>query len=221
MVSPWQDLLKHTPEDHPDHPFLIDAQRNIKQVAERINKGMKSAEEVERNARIVQEIESHIEGMEDVRMGVLAWGPGWGWVMWTLAAGHRDKRGHSAWLNHPREQHPYLSCTQHQTHGVSLSFHSKLSHFWGLTYVGPPVSPFGSCLPRSCLHGLLGGSERGQGDKSEWWGPGVGTKPLINLLVPTAPGPTPQVPSTGDGGGSGKRWPSVPCPHVTFTLAAL
>uniref|UniRef100_A0A8C5TG52 Rho guanine nucleotide exchange factor 17 n=1 Tax=Malurus cyaneus samueli TaxID=2593467 RepID=A0A8C5TG52_9PASS len=66
-----KDLLKHTPEDHPDHPFLIDAQRNIKQVAERINKGMKSAEEVERNARIVQEIESHIEGMEDVRMGAL------------------------------------------------------------------------------------------------------------------------------------------------------
>ncbi|XP_009574541.1 PREDICTED: rho guanine nucleotide exchange factor 17, partial [Fulmarus glacialis] len=62
-----RDLLKHTPEDHPDHPFLIDAQRNIKQVAERINKGMKSAEEVERNARIVQEIESHIEGMEDLQ----------------------------------------------------------------------------------------------------------------------------------------------------------
>ncbi|KAM6096839.1 rho guanine nucleotide exchange factor 17 [Chlamydotis macqueenii] len=62
-----KDLLKHTPEDHPDHPFLIDAQRNIKQVAERINKGMKSAEEVERNARIVQEIESHIEGMEDLQ----------------------------------------------------------------------------------------------------------------------------------------------------------
>nr|XP_014432864.1 rho guanine nucleotide exchange factor 17 isoform X1 [Pelodiscus sinensis] len=62
-----KDLLKHTPEDHPDHPYLIDAQRNIKQVAEKINKGMKSAEEVERNARIVQEIESHIEGMEDLQ----------------------------------------------------------------------------------------------------------------------------------------------------------
>ncbi|XP_067322559.1 rho guanine nucleotide exchange factor 17 isoform X1 [Anolis sagrei] len=61
-----KDLLKHTPEEHPDHPFLLEAQRSIKQVAERINKGMKSAEEVERNARIVQEIESHIEGMEDV-----------------------------------------------------------------------------------------------------------------------------------------------------------
>ncbi|XP_072849552.2 rho guanine nucleotide exchange factor 17 isoform X1 [Pogona vitticeps] len=62
-----KDLLKHTPEEHPDHPFLMEAQRNIKQVAERINKGMKSAEEVERNARIVQEIESHIEGMEDLQ----------------------------------------------------------------------------------------------------------------------------------------------------------
>ncbi|XP_062983825.1 rho guanine nucleotide exchange factor 17 [Elgaria multicarinata webbii] len=62
-----KDLLKHTPEDHPDRPFLLEAQRNIKQVAERINKGMKSAEEVERNARIVQEIESHIEGMEDLQ----------------------------------------------------------------------------------------------------------------------------------------------------------
>ncbi|XP_038617610.1 rho guanine nucleotide exchange factor 17 [Tachyglossus aculeatus] len=62
-----KDLLKHTPEDHPDHPFLIDAQRNIKQVAERINQGMKNAEEVERNARIVQEIEAHIEGMEDLQ----------------------------------------------------------------------------------------------------------------------------------------------------------
>ncbi|CAI5773546.1 rho guanine nucleotide exchange factor 17 [Podarcis lilfordi] len=62
-----KDLLKHTPEAHPDHPFLMEAQRSIKQVAERINKGMRSAEEVERNARIVQEIESHIEGMEDLQ----------------------------------------------------------------------------------------------------------------------------------------------------------
>lgn len=167
MVSPWQDLLKHTPEDHPDHPFLINAQRNIKQVAERINKGMKSAEEVERNARIVQEIESHIEGMEDVWMGVLAWGPGWGWVTWTLAAGLRDKRGHSAWLNHPREQQPCQSCTQHQTYRVGLSFCPKLSYFGGLTYVGPFVSSFRSCFPNSCLHGLLGGLGRGLGDKSE------------------------------------------------------
>lgn len=62
-----QDLLKHTPEDHPDHPLLLDAQRNIKQVAERINKGVRSAEEAERHARVLQEIEAHIEGMEDVR----------------------------------------------------------------------------------------------------------------------------------------------------------
>ncbi|KAM6447642.1 rho guanine nucleotide exchange factor 17 isoform 2-T2 [Liasis olivaceus] len=62
-----KDLLKHTLEEHPDYPFLIEAQKSIKQVAEKINKGMKSAEEVERNARILQEIESHIEGMEDLQ----------------------------------------------------------------------------------------------------------------------------------------------------------
>lgn len=66
-LFPLQDLLKHTPEDHPDHPLLLDAQRNIKQVAERINKGVRSAEEAERHARVLQEIEAHIEGMEDVR----------------------------------------------------------------------------------------------------------------------------------------------------------
>ncbi|KAM4795072.1 rho guanine nucleotide exchange factor 17 [Rhinophrynus dorsalis] len=62
-----KDLLKHTPEDHPDHHCLMDAQRNIKQLAERINKGMRSAEEAERDTRILQEIESHIEGMEDLQ----------------------------------------------------------------------------------------------------------------------------------------------------------
>ncbi|XP_031817323.1 rho guanine nucleotide exchange factor 17 isoform X2 [Sarcophilus harrisii] len=62
-----KDLLKHTPEEHPDRPFLIDAHRNIKQVAEKINKGMKNAEEVERHARVLLEIEAHIEGMEDLQ----------------------------------------------------------------------------------------------------------------------------------------------------------
>lgn len=36
-------------------------------MAERINKGVRSAEEAERHARVLQEIEAHIEGMEDVR----------------------------------------------------------------------------------------------------------------------------------------------------------
>lgn len=35
-------------------------------MAERINKGVRSAEEAERCARVLQEIEAHIEGMEDV-----------------------------------------------------------------------------------------------------------------------------------------------------------
>ncbi|XP_059819939.1 rho guanine nucleotide exchange factor 17-like isoform X1 [Hypanus sabinus] len=63
-----KDLLKHTPDDHPDHPCLLAAQRYIKLLAERINKGKKNAEEAEKEARILQEIESHIEGMVDVRI---------------------------------------------------------------------------------------------------------------------------------------------------------
>ncbi|KAF7662145.1 hypothetical protein LDENG_00243830 [Lucifuga dentata] len=61
-----KDLLKHTPEDHPDHPFLLDAQRDIKRLAEKINKGRRSAEEAEKEARVIQEIESHIEGVEHI-----------------------------------------------------------------------------------------------------------------------------------------------------------
>ncbi|XP_076853431.1 rho guanine nucleotide exchange factor 17 [Brachyhypopomus gauderio] len=61
-----KDLLKHTPEDHPDHPFLLDAQKNIKTLAEKINKGRRNAEEVERETRIMQEIEAHIEGVEHI-----------------------------------------------------------------------------------------------------------------------------------------------------------
>uniref|UniRef100_A0AAY4DDZ4 Rho guanine nucleotide exchange factor 17 n=1 Tax=Denticeps clupeoides TaxID=299321 RepID=A0AAY4DDZ4_9TELE len=61
-----KDLLKHTPEDHPDHHFLLDAQKNIKRLAERINKGRRSAEEVERETRVMQEIEAHIEGVEHI-----------------------------------------------------------------------------------------------------------------------------------------------------------
>ncbi|XP_072550679.1 rho guanine nucleotide exchange factor 17-like [Salminus brasiliensis] len=61
-----KDLLKHTPEDHPDHPFLLDAQKNIKRLAEKINKGRRNAEEVERETRVMQEIEAHIEGVEHI-----------------------------------------------------------------------------------------------------------------------------------------------------------
>lgn len=61
-----KDLLKHTPEDHPDYLFLLDAQKNIKRLAERINKGRRSAEELERETRVMQEIEAHIEGVEHI-----------------------------------------------------------------------------------------------------------------------------------------------------------
>ncbi|CAJ1065612.1 rho guanine nucleotide exchange factor 17-like [Xyrichtys novacula] len=61
-----KDLLKHTAEDHPDHSYLLDAQRDIKRLAEKINKGRRSAEEAEREARVIQEIEAHIEGVEHI-----------------------------------------------------------------------------------------------------------------------------------------------------------
>ncbi|XP_077467401.1 rho guanine nucleotide exchange factor 17 isoform X2 [Stigmatopora argus] len=61
-----KDLLKHTADDHPDHSFLLDAQRDIKRLAEKINKGRRSAEEAEREARVIQEIEAHIEGVEHI-----------------------------------------------------------------------------------------------------------------------------------------------------------
>lgn len=46
----------------------MDAQRDIKRLAEKINKGRRSAEEAEREARVIQEIEAHIEGVEHVRI---------------------------------------------------------------------------------------------------------------------------------------------------------
>lgn len=51
--------------------YLLDAQRDIKRLAERINKGRHSAEEAEREARVIQEIEAHIEGVEHVRYSSL------------------------------------------------------------------------------------------------------------------------------------------------------
>nr|XP_055029585.1 LOW QUALITY PROTEIN: rho guanine nucleotide exchange factor 17-like [Misgurnus anguillicaudatus] len=61
-----KDLLKHTPVEHPDHIFLLDAQKNIKRLAERINKGRRQAEELEKETRVMQEIEAHIEGVEHI-----------------------------------------------------------------------------------------------------------------------------------------------------------
>ncbi|XP_057203473.1 rho guanine nucleotide exchange factor 17-like isoform X2 [Triplophysa rosa] len=61
-----KDLLKHTSEEHPDYTFLLDAQRNIKRLAERINKGRHNAEELEKETRVMQEIEAHIEGVEHI-----------------------------------------------------------------------------------------------------------------------------------------------------------
>ncbi|CAM9520972.1 unnamed protein product, partial [Lampetra fluviatilis] len=61
-----KDLLKHTPEEHPDHSSLTVAQRDVRLLAERINQGKRDAEEAERAARVLQEVEAHIEGATEL-----------------------------------------------------------------------------------------------------------------------------------------------------------
>ncbi|XP_061408611.1 rho guanine nucleotide exchange factor 17-like [Lethenteron reissneri] len=45
-----KDLLKHTPEEHPDRPCLVEAQRGLPPLASRINQGRREAEEATRHA---------------------------------------------------------------------------------------------------------------------------------------------------------------------------
>ncbi|MEQ2157283.1 hypothetical protein GOODEAATRI_000299 [Goodea atripinnis] len=52
MIKPVQRI--------PRYELLV--KRDIKRLAEKINKGRRSAEEAEREARVIQEIEAHIEG---------------------------------------------------------------------------------------------------------------------------------------------------------------
>ncbi|KAJ3590039.1 hypothetical protein NHX12_007996 [Muraenolepis orangiensis] len=68
MIKPVQRIPRYEllVKEHPDHPYLLDAQRDIKRLAEKINKGRRSAEEAERETRVMQEIEAHIEGVEHI-----------------------------------------------------------------------------------------------------------------------------------------------------------
>uniref|UniRef100_UPI00358DE3C6 rho guanine nucleotide exchange factor 17 isoform X2 n=1 Tax=Myxine glutinosa TaxID=7769 RepID=UPI00358DE3C6 len=61
-----KDLLKHTPEEHPDWASLSLAQRDVRLLAERINQGRRDAEEAERAVRVLQEVEAHIEGVSEL-----------------------------------------------------------------------------------------------------------------------------------------------------------
>lgn len=132
VLSPFltQDLLKHTPEDHPDHPLLLDAQRNIKQVAERINKGVRSAEEAERHARVLQEIEAHIEGMEDVSAPHSTHG-------FVCICGHLESqsRPHPQWclqcvhIHVCQHLHPSLAISMSSSVSVSGHMSHHLTHY--------------------------------------------------------------------------------------------
>uniref|UniRef100_A0A8C4X171 Rho guanine nucleotide exchange factor 17 n=1 Tax=Eptatretus burgeri TaxID=7764 RepID=A0A8C4X171_EPTBU len=61
-----KDLLKHTPEEHPDWTSLSLAQRDVRLLAERINQGRRDAEEAERAVRVLLEVEAHIEGVSEL-----------------------------------------------------------------------------------------------------------------------------------------------------------
>lgn len=59
-------MIKHTPHDHPDHGNLQLALGEIKQLADRMNKGEKEDDQAEREAERLREIEASIENMADV-----------------------------------------------------------------------------------------------------------------------------------------------------------
>ncbi|CAM9537855.1 unnamed protein product [Lampetra planeri] len=61
-----KDLLKHTPEEHPDRPCLVEAQRGLHALASRINQGRREAEEATRHACALQRVEAAIEGLSEL-----------------------------------------------------------------------------------------------------------------------------------------------------------
>ncbi|XP_066288022.1 rho guanine nucleotide exchange factor 17-like isoform X1 [Branchiostoma lanceolatum] len=61
-----KDLLKHTPEDHPDYSSLRLAQEEIRTLAERMNRGEQEVEEMERHMQLLRELEALIEGVGEL-----------------------------------------------------------------------------------------------------------------------------------------------------------
>ena len=62
----FQDMIKHTPHDHPDHGSLQLALGEIKTLADRMNRGEKEVDQAEREAERLRDLESTIEGMTEV-----------------------------------------------------------------------------------------------------------------------------------------------------------
>ena len=63
-------MIKHTPHDHPDHGNLQLALGEIKQLADRMNKGKMEADQAEGDAERLREIEATIENLTDVSLSV-------------------------------------------------------------------------------------------------------------------------------------------------------
>ena len=59
-------MLKHTSQEHPDYGLLQLALEEIKTLAERMNKGEMEADQAEKEAERLRDIEASIEGIKDV-----------------------------------------------------------------------------------------------------------------------------------------------------------
>ncbi|KAG8201301.1 hypothetical protein JTE90_016783 [Oedothorax gibbosus] len=61
-----KELLKHTPMDHPDHHLLVQAQKEVHDLAVKINRVEREAFQIEQMQQRVREIEHHIDGVVDL-----------------------------------------------------------------------------------------------------------------------------------------------------------
>jgi len=61
-----KDLLKHTEVKHPDYGRLQHALEQIKTLAERMNKGEMEADQAEKEAEKIRDVEATIEGVSDL-----------------------------------------------------------------------------------------------------------------------------------------------------------
>ncbi|GFY51373.1 rho guanine nucleotide exchange factor 17 [Trichonephila inaurata madagascariensis] len=61
-----KELLKHTTLDHPDHHLLVQAQKEVHDLAVKINRVEREAFQLEQMQARVKEIENHIEGVVDL-----------------------------------------------------------------------------------------------------------------------------------------------------------
>ncbi|XP_055929410.1 rho guanine nucleotide exchange factor 17-like isoform X2 [Argiope bruennichi] len=61
-----KELLKHTNMDHPDHHLLVQAQKEVHDLAVKINRVEREAYQVEQMQQRVRDIEQHIEGVVDL-----------------------------------------------------------------------------------------------------------------------------------------------------------